>query len=69
MSELHCHCWPEINYRCPLHNRVLRVDRLVSEFRTLPLHGDAGCDKLTDAEWEIVADAALSIIEGSPHAD
>ena len=34
------------------------VDPLVQMFRTLPLNGDAGCDKLTDAEWLIVANAA-----------
>jgi hypothetical protein len=34
------------------------VDPLVEAFRRLPLHGDAGCDKLTDDEWQMVAKAA-----------
>ena len=34
------------------------VDPLVQMFRTLPLNGDAGCDKLTDDEWLTVANAA-----------
>lgn len=39
------------------------VDPLVEVFRSLPLHGDAGCDKLTDAEWVMVAEAARNILE------
>lgn len=38
------------------------VERLVRIFRSLPLHGDAGCDKLTDDEWRQVALAALTDI-------
>lgn len=38
------------------------VERLVRIFRSLPLHGDAGCDKLTDDEWQQVALAALTDI-------
>lgn len=35
---------------------------LISLFKRLPLHGDAGCDKLTDEEWRIVALAAIGAL-------
>lgn len=35
---------------------------LISLFKRLPLHGDAGCDKLTDDEWRIVALAAIGAL-------
>lgn len=37
---------------------IPEADPLVEVFRSLPLDGDAGCDKLTDAEWAKVAEAA-----------
>lgn len=40
------------------------AEALVARFRALPLEGDAGCDKLTDAEWLKVAEAARAFIEG-----
>lgn len=36
------------------------AEHLVRIFRGLPLHGDAGCDKLSDDEWRQVALAALN---------
>lgn len=39
------------------------VEALVSAFRSTPLHGDAGCDKLTDEEWRNVARTAIPLIQ------
>jgi hypothetical protein len=38
------------------------VSALVRRFRQLPLEGDAGCDKLTDDEWRMVARAAIAAL-------
>lgn len=35
---------------------------LISAFKRLPLQGDAGCDKLTHQEWQIVALAAIGVL-------
>ncbi len=42
------------------------VAQLVEIFRALPLYGDAGCDKLTDAEWRFVASAACEALAKRP---
>jgi hypothetical protein len=37
-------------------------EKLVDAFVLLPLEGDAGCDKLTEYEWEMVAEVAVQLL-------
>lgn len=39
------------------------VERLLEVFRSTPLHGDAGCDKMSDDEWRTVARAAIAALQ------
>lgn len=44
-------------------------DALVQLCRTIPLHGDAGCDKLTDDEWRAALSAIRPVIEAAVRED